>query len=91
MLINNEKYIKISSINNYLGQFDVFIKFEITDSNIYFFEVIKDDKNTIYKAPEPHVLKELNSIFAQNEVVTDVKPSDENSKAAQLYKERLNA
>lgn len=87
-LIDNMKYTKISSIKNHLGQFDIFLKSGISNNNdIYFFEV---DENKTYKLPEPHVLEELHSILAHNDDITDIRPSDENSKAAQLFKERLN-
>lgn len=91
VLINNIKYRKISSINNHLGQFDVFVDADSSDKNIYFFEVYVVDGNTTYKTPEEHISKELYTQFFEQEILTDIRPSAEGSKAYQLFKERLNA
>ena len=88
VLIDNIKYTKISSIKNHLGQFDIFFKSDKPDHNIYFFEV---DKNKIYKLPEPHVLEKLRSTFIQNEIITDIQASSEDSRTSQLFREKLNA
>jgi len=54
-------------------------------------EELKRDKNDgsiVYKKPEPKALEELDSLIGAN---TDIRPSAENSRAAQLFKERLDA
>lgn len=88
VLIDEIKYIKIFTLNSDLGQFEILLKADSSDDEIFFFEKSENAGRVTYKAPDKNVKDQLRMLISND---TDIKASDENSKACVLFKERLNA